>query len=319
MRRTRRLFLPEPGGTNFGLMSGANEAPYPNYQATVTSYDDDAPLNEAGDPTPKYFAFRDVLSRYTSLPDLSLPATSPRLTLERVALTESTSLFENLEALSRPINSATPEPMERLGYNVGFILYRTRIDSPGVKATLSIQDIHDRAQIFLRGDPVAVLERELHQNTVDIEIPSTGAQLDILVENMGRVNYGAGLADRKGITDAVLLGQQILYSWKIFPIKLDDLSKLEFSPVKELTGPAFFRGTFQVDEPCDTFLALPGWTKGVAWINGFCLGRYWKRGPQKTLYLPGPLLRSGENELILLELHAAEQAIVSLVEQPDLG
>ena len=154
---------------------------------------------------------------------------------------------------------------------------------------------------------------------MDVEIPSSGAQLDILVENMGRVNYGPGLADRKGITDAVLLGQQILYDWKIYPIRLDNLSTLPFTPVQNTDGPAFFRGTFTVAEPRDTFLALPGWTKGLAWINGFCLGRYWNRGPQKTLYIPAPLLRAGENELIVFELHSAEKAVVELVDKPDLG
>ena len=307
------------GGTNFGLMSGANEAPYPDYQATVTSYDDDAPLNEAGDPTPKYFAFRDVLGRYTTLPDLPVPEPSPKLALGRVELGQSADFFENLDQLSHPIFSATPEPMERLGYNVGFILYRTQVDGPAMKAPLTIRDIHDRAQVFVKGNLIGVLEREFHQNSLEVEIPSNGAQVDILVENMGRVNYGSGLADRKGITDVVLLGQQLLYEWKIYPIRLDDLASLPFAPVQKTNGPAFFRGSFTVAEPRDTFLALPGWTKGLAWVNGFCLGRYWNRGPQKTLYLPAPLLRRGENELIVFELHSAEQAAVELVDKPDLG
>jgi beta-galactosidase len=307
------------GGTNFGLMSGANEAPYPDYQATVTSYDDDAPLNEAGDPTPKYFAFRDVLGRYTTLPDLPLPQASPKLALGTVEMDESTGLFENLEMLSHAVSSATPESMERLGYNVAFILYRTQVEASRLKAPLIIRDIHDRAQVFLRGTLIGVLERELHQNTLDVEIPSNGAQLDILVENMGRVNYGPSLADRKGITDSVLLGQQLLYDWKIFPIKLENLSALPFSRAQNAGPPAFFRGLFTVSEPRDTFLSLAGWTKGIAWINGFCLGRYWNRGPQKTLYVPAPHLRSGENELIVFEIHQVEKAVVELVDKPDLG
>jgi len=307
------------GGTNFGLMSGANEAPYPDYQATITSYDDDAPLDEAGDPTPKYFAFRDVLGRYTTLPDLPLPQPSPKLALGPVELGESAGLFESLEILSHAVTSATPEPMERLGYNVAFILYRTLVDAPGLKATLTIKDIHDRAQVFLRGNLLGTLEREFHQNTIDVEIPSNGAQLDILVENMGRANYGPGLADRKGITDLVLLGQQLLYDWKIYPIRLEKLSTLSFKHKKKIDCPAFFRGMFSVSEPRDTFLSLPGWNKGLAWVNGFCLGRYWNRGPQKTLYVPAPHLRAGENELIVFELHGAEKAVVELVDKPDLG
>jgi beta-galactosidase len=307
------------GGTNFGLMSGANEAPYPDYQATITSYDYDAPLDEAGDPTPKYFAFRDVLGRYTTLPDLPLPEPSPKLALGPVVMGESAGLFETLEMLSHAVSSATPESMERLGYNVAFILYRAQVDAPGLKAPLTIRDVHDRAQVFLRGNLVGVLEREFHQNTLDVEIPSNGAQLDILVENMGRVNYGSGLADRKGITDAVLLGQQLVYDWKIYPIRLGNLSALPFTPVQNTNGPAFFRGLISVAEPRDTFLSLPGWNKGLAWINGFCLGRYWNRGPQKTLYVPAPYLRAGVNELIVFELHSAEKPVVELVDEPDLG
>jgi beta-galactosidase len=307
------------GGTNFGLMSGANEAPYPDYQATITSYDDDAPLDEAGDPTPKYFDFRDVLGRYTTLPDLPLPEPSPKLALGTVELGESASLFETLEMLSHAVTSATPESMERLGYNVAFILYRTQVDASGLKAPLIIRDIHDRAQVFLKGNLVGVLEREFHQDSVDVEIPPNGAQLDILVENMGRVNYGSGLADRKGITDAVLLGQQLLYDWKIYPIRLENLSALPFAPVQNTNGPAFFRGVFTVAEPRDTFLSLPGWNKGLAWVNGFCLGRYWNRGPQKTLYVPAPHLRVGVNEVIVFELHGAEKAVVELVDKPELG
>lgn len=306
------------GGTNFGLMSGANEAPYPDYQATVTSYDDDAPLNESGDPTSKYFAFREVLSRYTPLPDLVMPAVSPKIALGAVELNQFAGLFESIEMLSSPIPSTTPETMERLGLNVGFVLYRTLLAGP-LKGLLTIRDVHDRAQVFLNYSPVGVLEREFHQNSLEIDIPAAGVQLDILVENMGRVNYGPNLADRKGITDAVLLGQQILFDWQIYPFRLDNLSLLTFMPAQMVDRPAIYRGFFTVADPGDTFLSLPGWKKGLAWINGFCLGRYWNRGPQKTLYVPAPLLRSGVNELIIFELHQVEKPVVELVDTPDLG
>lgn len=306
------------GGTNFGLTSGANEAPYPDYQATVTSYDDDAPLNEAGDPTTKYYAFREVLSHYAPLPDLTILANTPKLALGAVELNEFAGLFESIEMLSSPIPSTTPETMERLGLNVGFILYRTLLAGP-LNGLLTIRDVHDRAQVFLNYSPVGVLEREFHQNSLEIDIPAAGVQLDILVENMGRVNYGPNLTDRKGITDAVLLGQQILYSWQIFPFRLDNLSSLTFVPAQMVDRPAIYRGYFTVTEPQDTFLSLPGWKKGLAWINGFCLGRYWNRGPQKTLYVPAPLLRSGVNELIVFELHKVEKTVVELVDKPDLG
>lgn len=307
------------GGTNFGFMSGANEAPGPAYLADITSYDYDAPLSEAGDPTPKYFAFREVLSRYTDLPNLPAPAPAPKMALEPFEMSESVGLFKVLASLSNPVSSPTPLPMERLGHNSGFILYRTRINASGIQSSLTLRDVHDRAQVFLDGQQIGVLEREHHQDTLDVKIPTGGAQLDILVENMGRVNYGPNLVDRKGITDAVLLGQQMLFDWDIYPLELDDLSELPFATRSVGAGPAFYRGAFQVIDPLDTFLSLPGWNKGVAWINGFNLGRYWRRGPQQTLYVPAPLLRKGKNELILLELHGTDSTTARLVDKPVLG
>lgn len=303
------------GGTNFGLTSGANEAPYPDYKATVTSYDYDAPLDEAGDPTPKYFAMREVLGRYTRLPDLPLPAPAPKMALGAVRLAEAVGLFEALPVLASPIHSPTPEPMEYLGHNTGLILYRHRLTASGMRAPLTLRGLHDRAQVFLDGAPLGVLEREHHQETLEIDIPSGGGVLDLLVENMGRVNYGANLHDRKGITNGVLLGQQLLFDWEIYPLALENLSALSFGPVQSNRGPAFFRGTFAVEQPLDTYLALPGWTKGIAWVNGVCLGRYWQRGPQRSLYLPAPLLKTGQNEMILLELHETREAVVELVDR----
>jgi beta-galactosidase len=298
------------GGTNFGLTSGANEAPYPDYQATVTSYDYDAPLDEAGDPTPKYFAFREVLGRYTPLPDLPIPGPAPKMGLGAVALTESAGLFASLEQLAAPIERATPEPMEYLGFDTGLILYRSWVDASGIRAPLTVRGLHDRAQIFIDGEPVGVLEREHHQETVEVEFPQGGAQLDILVENMGRVNYGPSLHDRKGINGGVLLGQQFLFGWQIYPLALDNHANLPFAPVDDNTGPAFYRGWFDVEQPLDTYLSLPGWTKGIVWVNGRCLGRYWKRGPQQDLFIPAPFMRNGQNELVVLELHGLEKTEV---------
>ncbi len=307
------------GGTNFGLTSGANEAPYPDYQADVTSYDYDAPLDEAGDPTPKYFAFREVLGRFAPLPGLPLPTPAAKLAPRRVALTHSAPLLAALPALAAPIHSATPEPMETLGHNTALILYRTRINAGGLTTTLTLRGLHDRAQVFLDGALVGVLERELHQDSLPLSLPAGGAQLDLLVENMGRVNYGPNLLDRKGITQGVLLGQQTLFDWEIYPLPLDDFSRVPFGPAAPATGPALFRGAFEVAAPLDAYLALPGWTKGLAWVNGVCLGRYWQRGPQQTLYIPAPYLRPGQNELVLLELHSAQTAEAYLTDQPNLG
>ena len=306
------------GGTNFGFMNGAN-LDGTVYQADVTSYDYDAPLSEAGDPTPKYFAFRQVIGKYAPLPDLPLPKTASRLALERVELTERAGLFDALQTLASPVSSPTPQSMEALDQDYGFILYRARLPLSHTEAVLTLRDLHDRAQVFVNGRPVGVLDRSTPDPTLPLVIPPGGAQLDILVENMGRVNSRWGLMDRKGILGGVLLGPHFLFDWTIFPLPLSDLSHLAFGPAQRTDGPAFYRGSFQLDQPQDTFLALPGWTKGVAWVNGFNLGRYWNIGPQRRLYLPAPLLRPGQNQVILLELHVSSSLAIELCERPDLG
>lgn len=306
------------GGTNFGFMNGANldgEA----YLADVTSYDYDAPLNEAGDPTPKYFAFRQVIGKYARLPDLPLPKAAPRLALGAVELTGRLGLFEALDQLASPVRSPVPEAMEALDQNYGLVLYRTRLPLSQPEATLTLRQLHDRAQIFVNEQPVGVLERSSPDPSLPLVIPPGGAQLDILVENMGRVNSRWGLMDRKGILGGVLLGPHFLFDWMIYPLPLSDLSHLSFGSDEKTNGPAFYCGSFEVEKPGDTFLALPGWTKGIAWINGYNLGRYWNIGPQRRLYLPAPLLRSGENQIIILELHETANRAVELCDQPDLG
>ena len=306
------------GGTNFGFMNGAN-CQGGQYQPTITSYDDDAPVDEAGDLTPKYMAFREVIARYEPVPDLPSMEPSPKMALGEVELTESVGLFEALDTLSSPAFCPTPEPMENLGQDTGFILYRTQISGPREEAPLILRDLRDRAQIFLDDRFVGVMEREFPEKTLSLTIPRGGAKLEILVENQGRVNYGPDLLDRKGVTEGVLLGQQYLYGWEIFPLPLKDLTRLRFSPAASTEGPAFYRGLLTIENLHDTFLALPGWTKGVCWINGFNLGRYWNRGPQRTLYLPAPLLRKGTNELVVFELHGTEGRKVEFRDRAELG
>lgn len=306
------------GGTNFGFMNGAN-CEDGLYQPTTTSYDYDAPLNECGDLTPRYHAFRQVIGRYAPLPDEPLPPPIPRLGGVQVELEERAGLFANLPALSTPVRRAAPEPMEALGQDYGFILYRTRINGPLSRAALTLYSLHDRAQIFVDGQPCGILERRTPPQRLELDLPPGPACLDILVENMGRVNFGVELLDRKGLLGNAWLGRHALFDWEIFPLPLSDLSKLSFTPAAATDGPAFYRGRFSIDQPADTFLALPGWTKGCAWVNGFHLGRYWAIGPQRTLYLPAPLLRRGENELLLFEQHGCNQRRAALQAAPDLG
>nr|WP_201388842.1 beta-galactosidase [Ktedonobacter sp. SOSP1-85] len=306
------------GGTNFGFMNGANYMGE-QYQPTTTSYDYDAPLNEAGDPTPKYFAYREVLGKYVELPELPLPTLTPKQAIGSIQLYESVGFFEGLPMLAEPQQAVTPEPMEFFDQNYGFILYRTTISGPRAEVPLILRDLHDRALVFANGALLGTLERSVPSPSLMLSVPAKGLTLDILVENMGRVNYGPDLLDRKGITGGVLLGQQYLYHWNVYPLPLEDLSTLPFQAQGALKGPAFYRATFEVSSQEDTFLALPGWSKGVCWLNGFNLGRYWQRGPQHTLYVPGSLLKSGTNELVIFELHEPGTCTVEFREQPHLA
>lgn len=305
------------GGTNFGFFNGANHGG--KYEPTITSYDDDAPIGEAGELTPKYYAIRDVLQEAGFGSAIELPEPLPRKNYGHVEFTEYSPLFGAVNQLAGRHRSTCPEPMEMYGQNFGFILYRTQVTGPRYDQKLELFDLHDRAYVFLNQEFQGVLMRS-EGKSLQLTIPPEGASLEIFVENMGRINYGPLLHDRKGITHGVLLQNQLLYHWDIFTLPLDNILKLKFGNVQTKNAPGFYKGTFEVAELADTFVSLPGWTKGVCFINGFNLGRYWSKGPQQTLYLPAPLLKQGKNELIVFELEQANASFtVQLVDEPNLG
>ncbi len=310
------------GGTNFGFTNGANYGG--NYQPTVTSYDYNAPLNEAGDRTETYYRIREVLSeRYGNVPELTAKET-PKAAYGRVKLTESADLFENLDRISSPVEVAEPKYMEEIGQNSGYVLYRTRIKGPRDNGGLYADVVHDRAQIYVDGEKRATWERYNRDaiKAVPLSVGKGEERLvEILVENMGRVNYGSKLRDRKGI-HGVSYDYQYHFGWEMYPLPMTELSGLTFVPAKENgTRPEFLRGSFPIDsEPCDTFIRLDGFTKGFVVINGINIGRYYNpAGPQKTLYVPAPFLHTGENEIIVFESDAHEGTTVEFFDQPDLG
>ncbi len=287
------------GGTNWGFMNGANYGDH--YQPQPTSYDYDAPLDESGRPTPKYFALRDVIRRHlparTTLPDV--PAVPPPIPVSRFPLPEHASLWS---LLGTQIRSPMPLSMEDLGQSYGYALYRTRIPRAGT-GTLRISDLRDFGVIFVNGTRVAELDRRDKENSVTITAPADSAYLDILVENTGRINYGSRIPDnRQGITHAVTFGGDTLLGWTMYPLPLDHPQQVPFGRLPQPHGPTLYRGSFTVTRPGDTFLDLRGWGKGNVWVNGHNLGRYWYIGPQQTLYLPGVWLHRGTNQIIVLDL-----------------
>lgn len=311
------------GGTNFGFYNGANY--HEKYEATITSYDYDSPLSECGDVTEKYRAVRSVIASYLGkdVKDFpEWPAPIQKKNYGRIALTEKADMLDLLTHLTKPVKSTCPEPMEKLGQSYGFIVYSTHVSGPRTGEKLHLQEVHDRAQVFLDGVYQGTVER-WDSRPLSMDIPAQGAKLDIVVENMGRVNYGPKLKDYKGITEGVRMNNQFLFDWTIYPLPLDDLTEIPFGSsagVSERNDrPAFYRGEFTIEEAGDTFVRLDSWSKGVVWINGFNLGRYWEKGPQQTLYLPAPLLRIGRNEIIVFELHHTEQSVIELTDTPDLG
>ncbi|MDX3342634.1 glycoside hydrolase family 35 protein [Streptomyces baarnensis] len=304
------------GGTNFGFTNGANDKGH--YRPTVTSYDYDAPLDEAGDPTAKYHLFRETIAAHAAVPSEPVPERAPKLRLRDIRLPRRASLLAQAGRLGAARRSDRPLTMEELGQAFGYVLYETALPAAG-DGVLRIARTHDRAQVFVDGQPVGTLVRENREQALSLRSPAAGARLTVLVENQGRVNYGAGLHDWKGIAGPVTFGGEHLSGWTCTPLPLDDPDALSFSSGAVAAGPAFFRGTVRVETPADTYLHLPGWTKGNAWVNGFALGRYWSRGPQQSLYVPGPVLRRGDNEIVVLELQGCADDVVHFEDVPDLG
>ncbi|XP_032813234.1 beta-galactosidase-like [Petromyzon marinus] len=308
------------GGTNFAYWNGANEP----YSPQPTSYDYDAPLTEAGDPTDKYFLIRSVVSKYNRIPEGPIPPPTPKYAYGAVALNMAGTVTDFLGRLatSPPVKSMFPLTFEQMKQSFGFMLYRTAlpVDCPTPTPLLSpLNGVHDRGYVTLDGVPLGVLQRN---NASGVNVTGkAGSRLDILVENMGRINYGRHINDFKGLTDNLTLGLTPIVNWTIYSLDVDGaVASGAVQPLRGRSdaaggpsgGPTFYTGTFSIpsglpDLPMDTYLELPGWTKGQVWINGFNLGRYWPAaGPQVTLFVPATALSTtAPNNVSVLELEAA--------------
>ena len=307
------------GGTNFGFMNGSNY--YDELTPDVTSYDYDAVLTEDGRITEKYRRYREVVAKHAPVPEVKLSMDIQRKAYGTLTCREKVGLFAVLSDLSESVKDTFPICMEKLDQNYGYILYRTSLEREQNLEKIRLWGANDRANIFVEGKPVATLyDRELLEEAqVDVKFERP-ARMDILMENMGRVNFGPRMeSQRKGIAGCVQLNGHMHYNWEMYPLPFDNLEKLDFTKGYEEGLPAFYRFTFEAEECCDTWLDFGGWGKGCAFVNGFNIGRYWEIGPQKRLYIPGPLLKKGENEIILFETEGKAPGEITLTDEPDIG
>ncbi|XP_035030763.1 beta-galactosidase-1-like protein [Hippoglossus stenolepis] len=322
------------GGTNFGYWNGADHDT--RFRSVATSYDYDAPLSEAGDPTEKLLAIRDVIKKFREIPVGPMPPETPKFAYGFVTMRKVGNISAVLNTLSPlgPVKSQYPLTFEAMKQYYGFVLYRTTLPrdlSVPTPLISPLNGVHDRAYVSVNGVYQGLLERD----TV-LVMNITGQQgetVDILVENMGRVNFGSKINDYKGLLSNLILGKDVLTDWMIYTLDIDgaisggwphsDKQSFPDSQREPSAGPAFYVGTLQPNGMAwDTFIKLNGWTKGQIWINGVNLGRYWPaRGPQQTLYVPGPLLSTTlPNNITVLELEGAPAHLrVYFMDRPQLN
>ena len=297
------------GGTNFGYWSGANDDfDTKKYWPTVTSYDYDALLTEWGGYTKKYHKVRAEMQKYLGKPLPELPAEQKSQALGQVNLTEYAGFFDNLDALTTvKTTCVNAQTMENYGQNYGFIMYEHTVNGKYPSALLSLEKLADIGYVFVNGDYKGMCVRSRNES-IKIGDLKTGDKVTVLVEGMGRINYGMCLHDRKGVERIVLGKMQMLVNFDVSTVAWDNIcnnGKINFTGTKPANPPIIYKGKFNAASRADTFLHLPGFTKGMVWINGFAVGRYWNIGPQRSLYVPGPLLNQGENQIMILELGCA--------------
>jgi beta-galactosidase len=305
------------GGTNFGFTNGANDKGI--YEPTITSYDYDAPLAEDGRATEKYFAMKEVIARHAPVPAENPPdpVDAPAF---GVGVEEQVALLDVVSQLGVSTSTASPPTTDDIGHYRGFSLYSCTVSTEAA-AALVISEVRDRAIVYLDGQPLGTLSRESREQVLLVPQVHSG-RLQILVEDLGRVNYGPRIGEPKGLLAPVTLGGRPLENWQTQPVEMDlDRVRPALQPASAgpRAGSFFARGQFDLAEPADLYLASDGWTKGVAFVNGFNLGRYWSRGPQRTLYVPRPATRAGANELVIFELHGTTTGVAQFVPRLDLG
>ncbi|UYO96205.1 beta-galactosidase [Microbacterium sp. M28] len=300
------------GGTNFGLTNGANHKG--RYLPLVTSYDYDAPLDEAGNPTAKYFALRDVIAKYAPVPaEVPPPARpAPAFTAQLTAA----GTWTDVEANGMPADE--PTSFDDLGHLSALVRYDAELpEGFGGGILRWEEEIRDLAWVSVDGQHVGTLSRTRHDRAVTLP---AGRRVSILVEDQGRVNYDHRLGEHKGMIVAPLLDGASLRGWTSTPLDVAEIAeRVATGPAPAGEGPVAYTAEFRLDAASDLFLDTALWSKGYAFVNGFFLGRYWRNGPQRTLFVPEPATRTGANRLVVLELENLLEPIASFVAEAALG
>lgn len=289
------------GGTNFGFTTGANYDKNHDIQPDMTSYDYDAPISEAGWATPKYMAIREELKKRASNALPEIPAAIPVITIPSIKLSKVVDLA-SLKEKVKPVSNDNPLTFEDLDQGHGYVLYSRKFVQP-ISGKLELKGLRDFATVYVNGEKAGELNRYYKNYTLDIDIPFN-ATLEILVENMGRINYGSEIIHNlKGIISPVIInGIEITGNWQMYKFQLETKPDLAAFKSKNTKGrPVFYQGSFTLNKTGDTFLDMRNWGKGIVFVNGHHLGRYWSVGPQQTLYVPGVWLKKGENEIVIFE------------------
>ncbi|MGL4806928.1 MAG: beta-galactosidase, partial [Bacteroidales bacterium] len=291
----------------------------PPYTPDVTSYDYDAPISESGVATPKYMELRKMLSNYMyGQKQPAIPKAIPVITIPKIAFNQYAPLFKNLPDSKETFGIKT---MEEFDQGWGSIIYSTTAPDVSEKSVMTISDPKDYVQVFVNGNKVGVIDRRLNEKSIVMPPLKKGDRIDILVEAMGRVNFGGSIKDFKGITDKVELSYALetgstvtidLKNWKVYnlPVDYSFVRNQNYEPLQTEQGPGFYRATFNLKKPGDTFINMESWGKGLVYVNGYPIGRFWEIGPQQTLYMPGCWLKKGENEIIVFDIIGPKEASV---------
>ena len=307
------------GGTNFGFWAGANYNNETNIQPDLTSYDYDAPISEAGWATEKYMGIRELMKKYVKYDVPEVPERIPVVKLPELYFDKTVDVLPLLEQ-QKPVTADEPLHFEDLGQGFGYVLYRRHFNQP-ISGVMRVPGIADFATVYVDGKKVGELNRVLDCDSLQIDI-SFNSTLDILVENLGRINYGARIVENhKGITQPITIGgSRISGNWNMYGLPLSQMPAVDALPEGYKTGcPVYYRAKFTLDKVGDTFLDMEKWGKGIVFVNGHNLGRYWKVGPQQTLYLPGCWLKEGENEVVVFDqLNDHRKYSLSSVTEPVL-